>query len=219
MPLTSDVSFDVAAAAICGALIIVRCAYRFFFRCTIHQTCHRRWRIDDAYMAFALLPLIARSVTISTSFVLNPNHVSTPATEEEAATLGLSVDQLNEDRTTSQKLLIPGRICYALFLWTFKLCLLSFYSRFIGPLDWGKRVIRVLWWLVLLSFVAVLVATLTECRPLYLAWELAPKGERPTCARGLVNLLVMAIFNIITDVALIILPFPMLRSVRLDTKS
>jgi hypothetical protein len=124
MPLTSGVSFDVAVAAICGLLITVRCAYRFFFRCTIHQTCHRKWRIDDAYMAFALLPLIARTVTISISFVLNPNHASTPATEEEAAALGISVDQLNEDRVTSQKLLIPARICYAM-LYALPLCYAS----------------------------------------------------------------------------------------------
>lgn len=40
----------------------------------------------------------------------------------------------------------------------------------------------------------------------------------PVCARGLANILTMASFNIVTDISLIILPFPMLRNVRLNWK-
>lgn len=53
-------------------------------------------------------------------------------------------------------------------LWVLKLCLLSFYSRFIGPISWGKRAIDVLWWFVVITFVAIVAATLAECRPLHL---------------------------------------------------
>lgn len=63
-------------------------------------------------------------------------------------------------------------------LWILKLCLLTFYTRFVGPLSWGRVVIRTLWWIILATFVAVVIATLTECRPLSLAWQLAPKDER-----------------------------------------
>ncbi len=59
---------------------------------------------------------------------------------------------------------------------------------------------------------------LTDTRQQKRAWQLAPPEERHRCSRGLANLLTMAIFNIITDVALIILPFPMLRHIRLDKK-
>jgi hypothetical protein len=38
----------------------------------------------------------------------------------------------------------------------------------------------------------------------------------PKCSRGLINLLTMASFNMVTDIALIILPFPMLRHIRLN---
>lgn len=171
--------------------------------------CHRRWRIDDAYMALALLPLISRTVTIVASFMLNPDHDSDPVTLEEAAEVGMSVEDLTADRILSRKLLIPGRISYALLcvefspplplmeargrwiccegisdltnmvvvqnsLWILKLCLLTFYSRFVGPLSWGKTVITGLWWFILATFCAVLIATLTECQPLYLYVEAAP---------------------------------------------
>lgn len=62
-------------------------------------------------------------------------------------------------------------------LWMLKLCLLTFYTRFVGPLSWGKTVIRTLWWMILVTFVTILIVTLTECRPLHLAWDLAPPGE------------------------------------------
>lgn len=219
MTLSGDVGFDIASAIICGALIISRCVYRLLFRCKVHPTCHRRWRVDDAYMALALLPLIGRTATIVMSFVLNPSHSTSPVTEAEAAEAGLSVEDMTADRVLSRKLLIPGRISYALFLWILKLCLLTFYTRFVGPLSWGRAVIRTLWWVILATFIAVVAATLTECRPLSLAWQLALPEDRDKCSRGLANLLTMASFNILTDLALIVLPFPMLRHIRLDRKA
>lgn len=114
MALSADVSFDIASAAICGTLILCRCAYRLLFRCKVHPTCHRRWRVDDIYMALALFPLVARTTTIVMSFVLNPGHSTLPVTPEEAAAAGTSVEEMTSDRVLSRKLLIPGRISYAL---------------------------------------------------------------------------------------------------------
>lgn len=114
MTLSPNVSFDIASAGICGTLIISRCIYRLLFRCRVHPTCHRRWRVDDAFMALALLPLVGRTVTIVMSFVLNPGHSTSPVTAEEAAAAGMSIENMTSDRVLSRKLLLPGRICYAL---------------------------------------------------------------------------------------------------------
>lgn len=72
------------------------------------------WHVDDAYMAFALLPLIGRTTCISLSFYLNPTHTYDAATEEAAAARNLSVEKLAEYYVISHKLLIPARIFYAL---------------------------------------------------------------------------------------------------------
>ncbi|KAK7414447.1 hypothetical protein QQX98_006726 [Neonectria punicea] len=218
-PLSPDVIFDIASACACAALILSRCAYRALFRCKLHPTCHRTWRIDDFYMALALLPLVGRSACIAVSFILNESHTYDPATDAEAAVLGVSVESLNHDRVLSHKLLIPARICYALFLWCLKLALLAFYSRFIYVFHWGKAVTNTLWAFIALSFVAVLITTLAECRPLSLMWELNTGDDRDTCYRALGNLILMAVCNIISDVALIILPFPILQHLRLDFKT
>ena len=65
-------------------------------------------------MAFAILPLVARTVCISLSFELNPSQTFKLATETDAAASGMSVTKLQENYVTSHKLIIPGRISYLL---------------------------------------------------------------------------------------------------------
>ncbi|KAI3554862.1 hypothetical protein CABS03_08299 [Colletotrichum abscissum] len=215
--MSADVTLDIVTASICALLIIVRCGYRILLRCKVHDTCHRMWHVDDAYMAFALLPLIGRTTCISLSFYLNPTHTYDAATEEAAAARNLSVEKLAEYYVISHKLLIPARIFYALFLWSLKLCLLNFYSRFVDIFGWGKAVTNALWWFIVITFFVILIPTLAECRPLYFMWSPDPTGAN-TCHRALGNLITMAVFNIVTDIALIIFPFPIFRHVKLDSK-
>ncbi|KAF4499875.1 hypothetical protein FAGAP_3875 [Fusarium agapanthi] len=218
MASSSDAVLTLASTAICVALIVARCLYRLIFRCHIHTTCHRRWRIDDFYMTIAVLPLIGRAVCIILSFTLNPDHTYDPATEAEAQTWGESVQSIDGDRELSHKLLIPARIFYAMFLWCLKLGLLAFYSRFIYVFHWGKPVTDALWWFIIATFIAVFITILAECRPLSLMWALNYDGTKVACNRAIGNLILMAICNIIICIALIILPFPMLRHLRLDIK-
>ncbi|RMJ09848.1 hypothetical protein BHE90_011773 [Fusarium euwallaceae] len=215
MALTSDLAFDITVTTICGSLILLRCVYRAFRRCKVHQTCHRTWHEDDVWMAFSLIPLIARTTCICVSFTLNPSHGRDFPTETEAASQGMSVEDMENARITSLRLLIPSRLFYALFLWCLKLSLLSFYSRFVS----SKAVIRGFWWFIVLSYIAVLITTLLECRPMSLMWELGPKSSQPACSRAFANLITMGVFNIVSDIALIILPFPTLRTVQLDLKT
>jgi len=216
--MSSDVAFDLVTAGVCSALILIRCGYRLLWRCRVHASCHRTWHADDAYMAFALVPLIGRTACISVSFMLNPTHTYGPATEGQAAARGLTVEKLAEYYVVSHKLIIPARIFYALFLWSLKLCLLNFYSRFVDVLHWGKAATTALWWFIVVTFFVILIPTLAECRPLDLMWSPDPSGAN-TCHRALGNLITMAVFNIITDIALIIFPFPILRHIKLDGKA
>jgi hypothetical protein len=114
MALSSDVAFDIASASICAVLILVRCGYRIMARCKSHEFCHRTWHVDDAYMAFALIPLMGRTFCISWSFILNPHHQHIAATQEEATRQGITLQKLEENLILSYKLLIPGRLGYAL---------------------------------------------------------------------------------------------------------
>ncbi|KAH7146600.1 hypothetical protein B0J13DRAFT_552338 [Dactylonectria estremocensis] len=214
----SHISLIIASAATCVVLILTRIAYRVLCPRKPHPASYQRWQVDDTYMAFALLPLITRTIAMAWSFTLNPEQSHDPATLQEAADRGKTVEQLNHDRELALKLVIPVRITYALFLWSLKLCLLAFYSRFISHLRWGKVALATSWWAIILTFVGVVIATLTECRPLHLTWDVVPDDQRDSCSQGVANLIVMAVFNAMTDIALLILPFPILYSTRLSRK-
>lgn len=116
--------------------------------------------------------------------------------------------------------------------WCLKLCVASLYFRLTDRSTHMQRISRILWWFIVLTFVAVLLSTLLECRPLSRSWEYDPSHQSQSfvalnnssaylwpvsCQKGLSNLLTMAICNIVTDVALILLPIPVLWRMRLST--
>ncbi|KAM5363523.1 hypothetical protein ACJZ2D_011966 [Fusarium nematophilum] len=112
MAVAPEHVFSVIVGAICGSLILFRCGYRLFSRCRTHPDCHRTWHADDAYMAFAIIPLIARTTLIYHSFELNPDQTFGLPTESDAAASGLSLAQLEENYTISHILLLPARVSY-----------------------------------------------------------------------------------------------------------
>ncbi|PNP58800.1 hypothetical protein FNYG_15008 [Fusarium nygamai] len=185
-------------------------------------------------MTLALVAIVAHTVFLTWSYSLNPDTRQSPATLQEAVRSRKTIEELNHDHELALKLLVPVRILCALLyagsasdgaylltarsLWSLKLCLLTFYSRFVNHLRWGKAGTTILWWTIILTFIGVIIATLTECRPLYLAWMIVPEDQGHLCSKGLVNLLVMAVSNAVTDIALIILPFPVLLQAKLDLK-
>lgn len=217
MALSATQNLDIATTAICTMLILIRCVYRILSRCKRHPFCHRTWHADDAYMALSLVPLAGRCICIILSFELNPSQTFEDATVEEAKARGISLEELQDYYVISHKLLIPSRIFYVLFLWCLKLCLLNFYSRFVDIYRWGKVANSALWWTIIITFFVTMIITLVECRPINLYWDPDPEDIHK-CHRAMGNLVTMAVFNIITDIALIIFPFPILRHSTLTTK-
>ncbi|KAM5443853.1 hypothetical protein MferCBS31731_001099 [Microsporum ferrugineum] len=106
-----------------------------------------------------------------------------------------------------------------MFLWCMKLCLLQFYIRLETGSNRVHRAIQMLRAFLFLTFIIIILATLLECRPIYVAWR--PEYVHHPCRKGTVNLLSMASLNIITDVALILFPIPLLwrmSSLKFQTK-
>ncbi|KAF4472789.1 hypothetical protein FALBO_297 [Fusarium albosuccineum] len=216
MALSSAVVVDIAIA--CG-----------------HAGSHRLWHADDAYMAVALLPLIARTTCVSLSFSLNPSHDRDIPTEEEAAAENTTIEKLQHNRTVGLQLLVGTRLNYTLLyessktmidgilsllsLWCLKAALLSFYSRFVHVMSWGKMAVMALWWLLAVTCIIVVTATLVECRPISLMWKLGPEETRSVCSDGMVYFIAMAVCNIITDIALLVLSFPTLAVARLNLRT
>lgn len=58
-----------------------------------------------------------------------------------------------------------------------------------------------------LTFVAVVIATLAECRPFHNYWQVVP-DPGPNCRSGYANLITMGVCDIITDLLLVAFPIP-----------
>lgn len=78
----------------------------------------------------------------------------------------------------------------------------------------GLQFIR---WFLALTFLAVIVATLAECRPFYGYWQLIP-DPGPACRQGHVQLITMGASDVITDLILIVFPTPIVIKSAMATK-
>lgn len=64
------------------------------------------------------------------------------------------------------------------------------------------------------TYVACQVTTFTECRPFRLYWQLLP--DPGPCAEAQLQLLVVGVTNIVTDLMLLILPLPLVFKMKAD---
>lgn len=72
--------------------------------------------------------------------------------------------------------------------------------------EWGLRVIRIF---LIVTFTAVVIATLAECQPFTHYWQVKPT-PKPQCRQGFTQLITMGVADIITDVLLIAFPIPII---------
>ncbi|KAH8596211.1 hypothetical protein B0O99DRAFT_621274 [Bisporella sp. PMI_857] len=194
----------VVVTTICFVLIALRTIYRLTRRCEVHAKCYRKWHVDDLWMALSFLPLLGRAFTIAWSNAL----------ADTQSLAHKSLAEQHSDKVLSSKLLIGGRIFYALFLWCMKMCLLELYLRISAGLQFYRNIGLAIRWSLYLTFVGIVLATTLECRPLHLAWNGDPAGAK--CRKARANLFTMAITNIVTDIALILFPISLLRRSGLD---
>ena len=94
-------------------------------------------------------------------------------------------------------------------LWTAKFSISEFLRRLTDHVwkrsyEIGLQCVR---WILALTFVAVVIATLAECRPFPKYWQLIP-DPGPRCRQGYVQLITMGSSDVITDFLLVGFPIP-----------
>lgn len=90
-----------------------------------------------------------------------------------------------------------------------KLSILEFLKR-TTTTTWSRTydlILRFVYGFLLLTFIAIIIGTLTECRPFPHYWQVVP-DPGPQCREGLVQLIIMGVCDIVTDVVLIAFPIP-----------
>ena len=77
---------------------------------------------------------------------------------------------------------------------------------------WKKKwetTLNAIRWFLIITFAGVVIATLVECQPFYLYWQVTPVPEA-RCRQGFAQLITMGVSDIITDIALVVFPLPVI---------
>lgn len=150
-------------------------------------------------MLYSIIPLLIRMGLVHVVLIWGTNNTTTD---------GLSAMEIRH-RETGSKLVLAARIFYAAFIWIAKFTVLEFLKRTIGA-SWAKSYefgLRAIYVFLGLTYIAVVIGTLAECQPFDHYWQVVP-DPGPQCREGLVQLLVMGVCDIVTDVVLIAFPIP-----------
>ena len=96
-------------------------------------------------------------------------------------------------------------------IWTAKYTVLQFLRRITSSV-WTRtyeRALRAIRWFLALAFLAVVIVTLAECHPFKHYWQVVP-DPGPRCRNGFAQVITMGVADMVTDVALVALPLPII---------
>lgn len=106
-----------------------------------------------------------------------------------------------------------ARLLITTVCWLQNCLLLLFYSRiFEIRARWTTRLIQLTWIAIPLTYVAVILSTFLECHPFHLYWQVSPAPGH--CIKAYVQLLLQGISNIVLDLLLLAISYPLLAAVR-----
>ncbi|RDL36250.1 Integral membrane protein Pth11-like [Venustampulla echinocandica] len=186
----------------CTCLILLRLAGRYIRLEKLYP--------EDKITAVVLLPLYVRIACVHFVLLYGTNNAQ--------FAFDLSPEEVHK-KVTGSRLVLAGRVFYAATLWTLKLATLEFLGRIAGASmnKSSQKLIVLLRYTLAVSFVAVVISDLVECRPISHYWQVIP-DPGPKCRQGFAQLLTMGLSSIILDVILIALPVPIILSTRIATK-
>ncbi|KAF2262732.1 hypothetical protein CC78DRAFT_310740 [Lojkania enalia] len=157
---------------------------------------------EDKIMAWSIIPLMVRMGFVHVVLIYGTNNVNVS---------GLTDPTIIHRREIGSKLVLVARIFYALFIWMAKFTVSEFLKRMTERFwkkgyEVGLRTIRIF---LLVTFIAVVIATLAECQPFDHYWQVVP-DPGPQCRQGYAHLLTMGVTDIITDILIVCFPIPII---------
>ncbi|KAF9700016.1 hypothetical protein EKO04_001616 [Ascochyta lentis] len=157
---------------------------------------------EDKIMAWSVVPLMARMSFVHVVLIWGTNNVNVSTLHDPTKI---------RHREIGSQMVLAARVFYAMFIWMAKYTVSEFLKRLTERFwkkgyEWGLRVIRIF---LIVTFIAVLIATLAECQPFTHYWQVVPTPE-PRCRQGYAQLITMGVADIITDILLIAFPIPII---------
>ncbi|KUJ17227.1 uncharacterized protein LY89DRAFT_585462 [Mollisia scopiformis] len=199
---------DKATLLVCWWCTIFAAVIILFRVCGRYIRTEKLFRED--WLAFAcLIPLFIRMAFVHVILLFGTNN---------AITTGLSDEDIWR-RSIGSRLVLVSRIFYAATLWMLKLTISEFFKRLTLNI-WTRsheRVLMGIRWFLLVTFVAVVIADLSECQPFDHYWQVTP-DPGPKCRQGYAQMLTMGTSDVITDILLVAFPIPIIIRSKMGVK-
>ncbi|XRM43951.1 hypothetical protein ABZX51_007105 [Aspergillus tubingensis] len=136
-------------------------------------------------------------------------------TDAERAALSPSSEEYHL-RVGGSKTQVLGWSLYTTLLWLLKSCMAVFYSRLTAGLINMHIRIRIAYFLIGATYIAVIISILAGCHPIQKNWQINPNpGNYCQPAVSHIDVYVTVMLNVATDVYLISIPTPILFKARL----
>ncbi|UNI21588.1 hypothetical protein JDV02_007563 [Purpureocillium takamizusanense] len=191
------------ATSFCALMILLRIAGRFI------RT--ERLFLEDRIAALALIPLIMRMACVHFILIFGTNNA-------DFTNVDLTDTQIHQ-KSVASGLVLASRFFYAATLWILKLAILEFLRRLTG-LTWERShqtTLIAIRWILLVTFIVVIISDLAECQPFRLYWQVVP-DPGGHCRQGYAQLITMASCNIFTDLLLVFFPIPIILRSQMSIK-
>ncbi|KAG9229100.1 hypothetical protein BJ875DRAFT_475785 [Amylocarpus encephaloides] len=163
---------------------------------------------EDTIMLLAIIPLLIRQSLVHVVLLFGTNN--TVLTDLSSAAISR--------RELGSKLVLVTRILYSAYLWSIKFSTSTFLHQLTastaGTGHKHMRLLRGLHGILLLTFIANIISDLAPCQPFSHFWQVTP-DPGVQCRSGYSFLLTNGISNIVTNVALVLFPLPVILASKL----
>ncbi|KAL1629962.1 hypothetical protein SLS54_000821 [Diplodia seriata] len=170
----------------------------------------RQLDFDDYLMCFVA---VVYSLETATAYLVGARYMglaNNGMTDDERAALDPSSHEASLRRGGSKAQVI-GWCLYTFVLWLLKICMNACYSRVTYQISHLETRVKVGWFLIGTSYIAVLLTILLGCRSFPKNWQIQPNpGNHCQPAVSELNCYIVLFLNITTDLWLISIPVPML---------
>lgn len=112
-----------------------------------------------------------------------------------------------EEWTYGSQMFLFGLTGYFFILWTLKFNMLCFYSRIVRNL-WTEKFVKPVMGLLAVSAVAIIFTLALTCRPFQDLWQVWPDPGGHCVPQNLVFFVVILVFNLLTDICIMLIPIP-----------
>ncbi|KAI1445444.1 hypothetical protein F5Y02DRAFT_126107 [Annulohypoxylon stygium] len=180
----------------CAALSVLILAIRMFI------SIWRRELFDLAFFLVVLSMLVIIGRIVANNFYLQFG------TANDALHNGIHSSDDEYRLKVGSILVLLARVLLAAGLWLQVCLLLLFYSRITSGIAWANRLTKITWITLGVTFIAIVLATFLECRPIRLYWQVEPNPG--SCVRAYAQLLLLGVSNIVIDFLVLLIAYPLI---------